>query len=135
MRTFSRETFLESKAAWDGGEFGPEWHFYRQLAADRGFLYPPSGTRWDSFEDDQPSQRAMIYRAIDETPGLLADIIRKSHSWHDVIARLTQGRDSMREDADLRERQDRWDRQDEITPPQALQTIAAIVYRIKDSAA
>jgi len=133
VRTYSRESFLEATAAWDGGGFGPEWHFYRQLAADRGFIYPPAGTRWDSWEDDQPSQRAMIYRAIEETPRLLTEVMRQSRSWYDVIARLTQRRDGMRDDADLRERQEEWDRQDEPKPRQATQTILGILERIWDS--
>ena len=133
MRTFSREAFLEARAAWDGGEFGPEWGMFRNVAGDRGYIYPPAGTRWDSWEDDQPSQRAIIHRAIEETPKLLVEVMRQSNSWSNVIARLTQRRDAMREDANVRDQQDGWDRKDELTPRQATQTILGILERVWES--
>src|SRR5690242_12422423 len=100
MRTYSRDAFLEAKALWGAGEFGPEWLFYRQVAADRGFIYPPEGTRWDSWEDAEPSQRAMVYRAIQDTPKALTEVIRQSGSWSEVVRKLLAGRDSRREDVD-----------------------------------
>lgn len=133
--TFSRETFLKAKAAWAEGEYGAAWEFYRHAAADRGFIFPPSGTKWDSWEDDEPSQRAIVYRAIEETPQLLQDAIRHSRSWSQVVGKLTQARDSMRDDADLRGLQDEWDRQDEPSARQALNSLATIIDRIRDSAA
>lgn len=134
-RTFSREAFVHSRNQWRDGDFGPEWDFYRQLAADRGFIFPPTGSKHDSVEDDQPSQRAMIYRALDETPDLLVRAISLSRSWSNVVAVLMQGRDSMREDADLRERDVVWNRRDELQPRQALTRLADILGVIKDSAA
>jgi hypothetical protein len=132
-RTFSRQAFVESQAQWEAGEFSWEWHLVRRRAAERGFIYPPEGSRWDSWEDDNPSQRAILIRAIRETPELLEECIDRSRSWFEVIAKLTQGRDGRREDAELRDRQDAWDRQDEPTPREALVTLKQIVTRIGDS--
>lgn len=134
-RTFSREAWVHSQNQWRDGDFGPEWDFYRQRAADRGFIFPPNGTKHDSIEDDSPSQRALIYRAIDETPQALVDAIRASRSWTEVISKLMQHRDGLRDDAELREKQIRWDNQDRPTARQAMTRLADIFQRIKDSAA
>lgn len=134
-RTFSREAFVHSQNQWREGEFGGEWLFYRQLAADRGFIFPPNGTKDDSIEDEKPSQRAMIWRAIDETPQMLVDAIRASRSWTEVIAKLMARRDAMRDDLDLRERQIKWDNQDHPTARQAMVHLSDILTKIKDSAA
>ena len=133
MRTYSRADFEAAQRAWES--FGPAWHFYRQLAADRGMLYPPSGSKWDSWEDSDPSQRAIIYRAIEDTPRALVDVIKSSRSWSEVVRKLMADLDRRREDADLREKDDEWERRDELTPHQALQSINDILGRIKDSAA
>ena len=96
MTTYSRATWQEAQAAWDAGEFSDEWTPFRTLAARQGILYPPSGTRWDSWEDDEPSARAILVRAIRETPALLRMCIRGSRSWSSVIGRLTSARDDWR---------------------------------------
>lgn len=134
-RTFSREAFLHSQQLWKDGGFGPEWAFYRQRAADRGFIFPPTGSKYDSIEDDQPTQRAVVYRALDETPELLVRAISLARSWSNVVAVLLQGRDGMREDADLREKDIVWNRRDELQPRQALERLDSIFRKIKDSAA
>jgi hypothetical protein len=61
-----------------------------------GVIFPPSGDRFDSWEDDNPSQRAILIRAIRETPELLGRCFRGSRSWSDVIAKLTRARDDWR---------------------------------------
>lgn len=96
MTTYSRATWQEAQAAWDAGEFSDEWTPFRSLAARQGILYPPTGTQRDSWEDDEPSARAILIRAIRETPKLLARCIRGSRSWSMVIGRLTSARDDWR---------------------------------------
>ena len=98
--TVSASTYRAARRAWDAGEFGDEWRDIRQLAAAGGILYPPSGTAFDSWEDDRPSQRAVLARAIAETPELLGRCIIGARSWAAVIARLLQARDAWR--AELR---------------------------------
>lgn len=80
VRTFSREDVQAANAAWVEGGFDPRWQAFRELASGRGILYPPSGTKRDSWEDDAPSQRAILWRAIDETPELLRRCILRSRS-------------------------------------------------------
>jgi len=134
MRTFSGETYRESQAAWKAGEFSKEWQPYRNLAASRGFIYPPEGSKWDSWEDEEPSQRAIVYRAMQDTPEALAKIIGQSRSWFEVVRKLMADLDRRREDADFAERQIEWDRQDEPAPREATQTVADILRRIGESA-
>lgn len=134
-RTFSREAWFAAADAWAKGEFSAEWTPFRALARGRGLIYPPEGSRWDSWDADEPSQRAILVRAIRETPGLLEMCIRRSRSWGEVIRHLLAGRDDIREDADLRARDDAWYRRDEPTERQALETVGAIVERIRDSVA
>ncbi len=135
MRTFSRETFVESKAAWEAGEFSKEWEPYRAQAAERGFIYPPEGSRWDLWEDEEPSQRAIIYRAIEDTPRALTTAIGQSRSWFEVVRKLMADLERRREDADLAERELEWNSQYEPTPRQSTRLLADILGRIRDSAA
>lgn len=95
MRTFSRAQWEEADAAWS--DFSPEWTPFRDLARQRGMLYPPSGSRWDSPEDAQPSQRAIVVRAIRDTPKALRRVIAASTSWSQVVARLVEAMARLRE--------------------------------------
>lgn len=106
QRTYDRDTMLRSRAAWDAGDFGPEWRPWRHLAAMRaGIIFPPDGTAWDSWSDDSPSQRAILIRAIRETPTALRRAIEAPgvRSWAAVIERLLRHRDRLADDADQRE--------------------------------
>lgn len=96
-------------------------------------IYPPFGTRWDSWEDEEPSQFALVARAHWDTPETLMEAIAASHSWGQVVGRLIRDLDGRRQEADLRERDDAWRRRDEPDGRQALQNIAAIVSLIRDS--
>lgn len=90
--TYTLEQIEEAKAAWD--DFSDEWSPWRQMAATGpGIIYPPDGTKWDQWDDAHPSQRAMLIRAIRETPDLLRWAIRgvKSPSWSSVIERWLAG--------------------------------------------
>lgn len=132
-RTYTLEDVQRARREWKQGRFSDEWRPYAKLAQLGGIIYPPEGTRWDTWEDDEPSQRALLVRAIRETPDLLRASIIGARSWGEVIGRLLKGRDTMREDATLRDRDDAWRRRDEPSAPQALQSIAAIVGRIRES--
>ncbi len=104
MKTFSREHWNEAQQAWKDGEFSDEWKPYRHQAAMRGILYPPAGTKFDSWEDDDPSDRAMLIRAIREAPSLLKVSINRAHSWPEVVAYVIRRRDEWKEEMDLRTR-------------------------------
>lgn len=135
-RTYSRQTFEAARAAWHDGHFSEEWEPYRALAAQRGFLYPPSGDAYDSWSDDEPSQRALLIRAIRETPGLLADLIRSSRSWGEVVGQLMRQRDEWRELDDLETAYTRRQRAtDEPDHIESATSVAVILRRLWDSAA
>lgn len=108
QRRVTREQLEASRAAWAAGGFSDEWGYWRTVAArDAGIIDPPSGTRWDSWSDGSPSQRAILVRAMRETPQMLRRAIRKASrpTWEAVIERLLQDRDVLGDDADLREEQ------------------------------
>lgn len=106
QRTVTREQLEASRAAWDAGDFGPSWKPWRHLAAmEAGIIVPPSGSRWDQWDDDEPSERALIARAIEETPDALRRAIRSPgvRSWAAVVALVTRNRDRLAEEADQRD--------------------------------
>jgi hypothetical protein len=122
-RTYSRADWQRAEALW--GDFSPEWDEARRQAAERGILFPPSGTKWDSWEDDSPSQRAILIRAIRETPTMLRQAIGSSRTWTEVIERLIGQRD------DLRAQSHRHVEQHErISPTEAAESLGAILDRI-----
>jgi hypothetical protein len=108
-RTFSRVDWDAAQAAWSDVELGAEWLEVRRRAAIRGMLWPPNGTRWDSWDDDNPSQVAIVIRAIRETPDVLLECIDRSASWGEAIGRLIAIRDvwaaDQRRQAALEERE------------------------------
>lgn len=128
VRTYSRADLEAAHAAWDAGEFSDEWTSFRELAASRGILYPPNGTKWDSWEDDAPSQRAILWRAIDETPELLRRCIARSRSWQEVVAHLTGERDAWRRRLDAEAHGDEQrERAERVGPEEA----SAILRRLQ----
>jgi hypothetical protein len=133
MRTFNRVDWNAAQAAWKDGHFSDGWKPYRHQAAMRGILYPPDGDRYDSWEDDEPSQRAMLIRSIRETPKLTTAAIAHSHSWGEVVAYIIRRRDDMREELDDRDREITRRRAEEIRPREAVSSIKAILNRIADS--
>jgi hypothetical protein len=133
MRTFSRSDWDAALRAWDEGEFSDEWKPVRHQAAMRGMLYPPDGTRWDSWEDDEPSQRAQLIRAIRETPGILARAIAHSKTWYEVIAYVNARRDEVRRELDFEEAAIARRRVDEDRPVESAAALKAILNRISDS--
>jgi hypothetical protein len=101
----------------------------------RGMIYPPEGSKWDSWEDDQPSQRAMLIRAIRDTPRLLETAIDRSRSWGDVISYVLTRRDEWREELNVRVRQAEVDArsQDRTRYRGAMSSIHKILERIWES--
>ena len=93
MRTYPRAVWEEAQREWAEGEFGEEWRDARHAMAMRGWIHPPEGTQWDSWDDDQPSQRALLIRAIRETPQALMVAIGRSRNWSDAIAQVLAWRD------------------------------------------
>ena len=135
MKTYSRADWEASLQAWDDGMFSDEWRTIRHVMAMQGCIFPPAGDAFDSWDVDQPSQRAVLVRAMRETPELLRRCTRKATSWSQVIERLFAARDEWREDLD------RSDRDAELTEAfnrpthrQAVMALGAIIRRMEDSA-
>lgn len=133
MRTFTRAQLDEANAAWKDGDFSREWRDVRHKAAMGGIIYPPSGTKWDNWEDDSPSQRAIVIRAIRETPKLLDKCLVGAKSWNEVVGRLTRARDEWRDQQYLAER-DALDRRDDPDHRESVMALSSILKRIGDSA-
>lgn len=131
MKTFDRATFLAARKAWAEGGFGPEWRAVRRLAAERGFIYPPTGDRHDQRDDEEPSQRAIVYAAIEDTPRMLWVIIGRSSSWSQVVAQLIQLQGRLAEDAGLAEDDVRLARRGEPTREQAAERLRDILRRLE----
>jgi hypothetical protein len=128
-RTVTRQQLDESRAAWDAGDFSDEWKPWRHLAAmESGVIFPPDGTKWDSWGDDAPSQRAMLIRAIRETPEALrtAILTARRPTWEAVIEGLLGIRDRITEDVIRSEIDDVRDRSRDITSQQAGDTLRRI---------
>lgn len=132
MRTFTRADLDASRAAWDAGEFSAEWRDVRHLAAMGGIIYPPEGTKWDSWEDDNPTQRAILIRAIRESPRLLEKCIPGARSWSQVIERLLRARDDWRARLDLDAREAAWD-SEAPTHRESVMALGSILERIDAS--
>lgn len=129
-RTFSKADWEAAQAQWRSGDFSPEWRNFRHQAAMRGMIYPPEGSKWDSWEDDEPSQRALLIRAVRDTPSLLSEAIGRSRTWGEVIAYVLRRRDMWREELDEKERRARLNRP---VHREAMQSLASILQRIEDS--
>lgn len=133
MRTFDRDTFLRAKAMWDTGRFGWRWQAIRRIAATRGFIFPPNGTVHDDRDADPPSQRAIVYRALQENPSATEAIVRRSSSWGEVVDGIIGLEKRLGVDADDLERDTEWARKDEPNRRQSMLSIRDIVARIVDS--
>lgn len=125
---YSEQTWRDAMAAWDRGRFGPEWADVRAIAGRVGIIFPPDGSPDDSWAAEHPSQRAILVRAIRETPRLLRRAIEKpgARSWGDVIGRLLLTRD--RWDDAITERESEWEATKRRPSP-----VAEVVATIRDS--
>ncbi len=131
MKTYSRTTFDQAKASWEG--FDWHWQGIRRLAAERGFAFAPTGTAQDDPEAESPSQRSILWQALDQNPGALVAVIGRSRSWSQVIAGITAHRAGLRVSADELDRDTAWSRKDEPTGRDATTALKAILNRIGDS--
>lgn len=130
-RTFSRDDWLAAKESWSS--FGHAWHGLRQRAALNGMIFAPSGTAHDDRDAESPSQRAIVYRALQDNPGALYAIVGRSRSWFDVVDRVIGLESRLREDADLVERNVRFDKEREPDEREAVVSLKYIVDRLAAS--
>jgi hypothetical protein len=129
VKTYSRQDWDAAQLAWDDGEFSDEWRNIRHLMAMQGCIFPPAGDRYDSWEDEAPTQRAVLIRAIRETPYLLRKSALGASSWSQVIDRLLRGRDEWRAEMRAEEGPD----DDRVIDRGAAMSIKQIIERIGSS--
>ena len=133
-RTFSRSEYERSLAAWSEGEFSDEWRELRHTMALNGAIFPPAGSRWDSWDDDPPSQRAIIVRALRDTPELLRRCATGCPSWSVLVVRLMRAVTAWREEVAEREADfEREKRADREVSRTAMSHIADVMATIADS--
>ncbi len=131
---YTREQLDAARAAWTAGEFSDEWRPWRHMAAmEAGIIVPPKGTKWDQWDDERPSERAQIVRAMRETPRALEAAIKAPNvrSWAAVIAQLVRRRETVTDDVDHSERQ--WATTKRVEPRQATYRLAEIIDTIAGS--
>ncbi len=131
MRTFDRATFQAAQKSWAG--FGWQWQEVRRIAASRGFLYAPNGSPDDDRDADQPSQRSIVWRALQDNPKATAAIVSRSSSWSQVVDRIIGLEERLRADADETQRDDEWSRRGDLTHRDAAMSLRQIMERIGNS--
>lgn len=129
MKTYSRATFDEARKAWAEGDFGDEWTEIRRIAGERGYIYPPAGTKWDDVEEVQ-SQRSIIYQAMTDNPTALIATMTRSRSWHDVAQGVMAHRGVLRDLADTAEDDAEWEKRHHPSRKEAPETLLAIMRRV-----
>lgn len=112
MRTYSREDWFRAKGAWTSFT-GPLWERARQ-ACSTWTIWPPSEQGQDWRDAPHPSQRVIVWFALENRPAETLNIIRRSSSWSGVIDRIISAEGRIRtdvqwaeEDAELERRYQR----------------------------
>lgn len=131
MKTWSRDAFLEGREQWQ--DFGWEWEWVKRLSTEWS-PYPPSGTKHDDRDAENPSVRAIVYRAMHDNPTELRRILGRVKSWNGVVASIIGLETRLRLDADDLERDVAFDRKAQPDHVESAQALAAILRRISDSA-
>lgn len=131
MRTMDASSYRRLTEAWS--TFGPRWAEIRRVVASWPSPFPPSGESTDDRDDPEPSQRAIVWRALDWRPAETLAIIRRCRSWSQVIAAIIASEDRLREDAGLAEREAAWYRRQDPTHLEAAQSVGSILTRMRES--
>lgn len=128
-RTFARDDFLRGQEAW--AEY-PDWEPLRIMSRE-WTCFPPSGSKWDQWDSEDPTQSALVARAWSDNRPELLRIVGRSHSWSQVIRGIIQLERRLSEEADQRERDYARDKADHPTHVGAAMSIKAILNRMADS--
>ena len=133
MRTYSRDDWFRAKAAWDS--FGPRWAEARR--ASQGWtIWPPSEQGQDWRDAPHPSQRVIVWFALENRPAETLDIIRRASSWSGVIDRIIAGEARIRSDVKWAEEDAELERSYQREQYRgAMQSVAEILATWRDSAA
>jgi hypothetical protein len=130
MRTYSRADYERSQAEW--GEFRAGWTEVRRAAQDWS-IFPPSGSRWDQWDAENPTQAAIVARLLDSNKPMLLEIIRRSRSWSQVVSGIIQYENRMDEDIAHREHELDVTKAEHPSHVEAVQSIGRILARIDEA--
>ena len=134
MKTYSRDTYLASKSAWNTYP-GPVWDAVRRACAE-WTLFPPSSEGQDWRDAPHPSQRVIVWFALEQRPRQTLDIIRRARSWSGVIDRIIAAEGVIRRDIEWDEEAAELERRfNRARLHSDLQSIGSILRRIEDSVA
>lgn len=133
IRTYDRATIEAAGLAWTDGEYGRAWDRVRAIAAARGMLYPPTGTPHDDREVERPSQRAIIWRAMEDNPRSLVRILGRSSTWNDVVRGIVGLEERLRQEADERELEEAARGQAGPTREDATEALRGILARLGEA--
>lgn len=86
MRTYSRDVHDQSLAAWLTFK-GPRWAQVRS-ACQSWTIFPPSSEGQDWRDAPHPSQRVIVWFALENRPAETLDMIRRARNWTGVIDRI-----------------------------------------------
>lgn len=132
-RTYSRDDFLRAKGAWTAFS-GPRWAQVRQ-AASSWTIFPPSETGQDWRDAPHPSQRVIVWFAVENRPGETLEMIRRSSSWSGVIDRIFAAESRIRTDITWDEESAELERRYERANYRgSMRSIGDILTQWKDSA-
>lgn len=140
-RLYTAKEMADARQAWIDADLCAqeidEWKEWRHVAAmEGGIIVPPQGTRWDSWVEDDPSERAIICRAMREDPKLLLEAIRAPGpaSWSKVVALLYREWGERRDDSSREESWERRQRSYEPDRQEATESLRTIMDRISGGA-
>jgi len=128
-RTYSRDDYLRGKAEW--AQY-PDWEALRIMSSEWS-CYPPSGSKWDQWDSESPTQSAIVARCWANNRPELLRIVGRSRSWSKVVASVIQLEARLDEDADQRERDLARDRTAFPDHVGAAMTLKSIMERIGNS--
>lgn len=141
-RTVTREQLDAARAAWDAGDFSPEWQPWRELAAtSAGIIDPPDSSGSDQWGDADASDRVLLVRAIRENPNALRSALTSGevHSWRQVVRLVVRELDRRAGEAEERAHRERMARGAEPSRAEAAAILAAleamVAARARDDAA
>lgn len=133
MKTYSRDAFLRAKAEWVTYP-GPLWAKARE-ACREWTIFPPSQEGQDWRDAPHPSQRVIVWFALEQRPRETMDIIRRAHSWSGVIDRIFAAESSIRRDIEWDEEAAELERRHiRGAYRQSMQSIGELLGVIADSA-
>ena len=102
-RTYSRSEWQAADAAWLTFT-GSVWMQVRR-ACSRWTLYPPSSQGGEYRDEPQPSQRTIVWAALDARPQETLQLIWAGPSWRAVVGWILETEDNLMADALERERE------------------------------